>query len=49
MPYQRQGKTVLVKQAGRWQALKTHASEAKAEAHLRALEANVKDRETKQS
>lgn len=43
MPFRREGKTVLVKRSGRWTALKTHPSEAKAEAHFRALEANVQD------
>ena len=42
MPYKRVGKTVFVKRGGEWFTLKTHPSAAKAEAHRRALEANVK-------
>jgi len=42
MPYKREGKTVYVKKGGKWQVLKTHETAAKAEAHRRALEANVK-------
>ena len=42
MPYKRVGKTVFVKKGGKWKTLKTHPTAEKAEAHRRALEANVK-------
>ena len=41
MPYKRVGKKVMVKKLGRWQALKTHPSEEKAQKHLIALKINV--------
>lgn len=42
MPYRVRGKTVQVRKAGRWRALKTHGSAAKAKRHARALNANVR-------
>jgi hypothetical protein len=41
MPYKVEGKTVYVKKGGKWQVLKKHPSEAKAQAHLTALNINV--------
>ncbi len=42
MPYKRKGRTVYVKKGGKWKVKKTHPTVAKAEAHRKALEANVK-------
>jgi hypothetical protein len=44
MPYKRKGRVVYVKKAGRWKILKRHPSVKKAEAHRKALEANVRHR-----
>ena len=41
MPYRRVNRKVLVKRNGRWETLKVHATKAEAEAHLKALYANV--------
>ena len=41
MPYMRVGKVVMVKKGGKWRALKTHATAAKAKKHLAALNINV--------
>jgi len=41
MPYRVKGSTVQVKRGTRWVVLKRHPSAAKAQAHLRALNANV--------
>ena len=41
MPYKRIGKAVKVRKRGHWETLKVHESEEKAEAHLKALYANV--------
>ncbi len=43
MPYKVRGKTVYVKKAGRWKALKAHTSARAARAHVKALYANVKE------
>lgn len=41
MPYKRVGTVVKVRRIGRWETLKRHPTVEKAEAHLRALYANV--------
>ena len=47
MPYKRVGKRVLVEKHGRWQTVPggQHDSEAKAQAHLTALNIRVHDKE----
>lgn len=42
MPYKTSGSWVMVKKGGKWKRLKQHPSKAKATAHARALNANVK-------
>jgi len=44
MPYKIKGRSVLVKRGKKWTVLKRHPTKAKAIAHLRALEKNVKHR-----
>ena len=42
MPYKVIGNSVYVHKGGKWKLLKEHTSALKADAHRRALEANVK-------
>ena len=44
MPYKLKGRSVLVKRGKKWIVLKKHTTKAKAIAHLRALEKNVRHR-----
>ena len=41
MPYRVKGTTVQVKRSGKWVTLTKHKKKERAEAHLRALYANV--------
>lgn len=41
MPYKASGRVVLVKRGGRWVRFKVHDTEAAAERHARALNANM--------
>jgi len=43
MPYKVIGTTVMVKKGGKWVVLKKHKTLSKAQAHMRALYANVKE------
>jgi len=42
MPYKVKGRNVLVKKGKKWMVLKKHPTKAKAIAHLKALEINVR-------
>jgi len=46
MPYKIKGNAVYVKRGSKWRLLKVHKSREKALAHLRALNINVRKKES---